>query len=194
MNVSNQEQITKLTSLMWKKYNLKCVRPPLAMIRKLAILQGKTKEEASKMEYFKFKEGTKMPWNCTGDEHDEFWGVDAEEDWVPPRSKCMSITSPPDSYSWVRDADGKYPYCYFSPNLIGITKSSPTLNLETPIKDILTGKVPLIEPSPYSFRKSNRGFSVLKNEVVCSDTELLKDPKINPRKQLYVQKQHVYRS
>ena len=36
MKVRNQDQITKLTNLMWKKYNSKGVRPPIAMIRKLA--------------------------------------------------------------------------------------------------------------------------------------------------------------
>ena len=183
MKVRNQDQITKLTNLMWKKYNSKGVRPPIAMIRKLAILQGKTKEEATKMKYFEFKKGTKMPWDCNDDEYTEFWGPEREEDWVPPRDKHMSITSPPLSYSWVRDDDGKYPQCYFPPNLLGITRSSSKLNLETSIKDILTNKVPLIETSPYTFRSSNRGFSVLKNGVICSNTELLKDPRINPSKQ-----------
>ena len=162
MKVRNQEQITKLTSLMWKKYNRKGIRPPLAMIRKLAMLQGKTKEEASQMKYREFKNGTKMPWDCNNDEYAEFWEADTEEEWIPPRDSAMSITKPPQGYGWVKGSDGKYPHCHFKPNLLGITNSSSKLTLETSIEDILSNKIPLMELSPYSWRKSNRGFVVLK--------------------------------
>ena len=42
---TNAEKSQKLEKKIWTKYNRKGQRPPIELVRKLAFLQGKSKEE-----------------------------------------------------------------------------------------------------------------------------------------------------
>ena len=68
------DKLNKLYQNIWKKYSSKGIRPPIDVAKKVAKLQGKSKEFIDTMEYEKF-EGIIPPWKCDDvDDYFELWG------------------------------------------------------------------------------------------------------------------------
>ena len=54
-----QQRIDKLFHMMWKKYNRKSIRPPIELVNKIRVLQGKQPTE------YETFDGIKLPWDDT---------------------------------------------------------------------------------------------------------------------------------
>ena len=130
-----QEKIDKLFSKMWVKYNGKGKLPPIDAVKKIAKMQGKSKEIIDSMKYTEVSHLI-LPWKCTDD---EFWEMWAEE--PPDMSKL-------DREDWLGDR-----------------KHSKRMNLLTTLKDLSEGKALFNPTPLYEIRPSARGYFRVKTNT-----------------------------
>ena len=108
---NKQKKIDKLFMYMWKKYNVKGNRPPIELVRKLSILQGKSKEEVANIEYPYLTKGL------------SYRGIVMRTSMV----KFYSGDLPPHDRSTM-----------FPQHWLGYNKHPKRINLTTTIKEVLT--------------------------------------------------------
>ena len=132
----HQGKIDKLFGKMWVKYNSKGKRPPIDVVKKIAKIQGKSKEHVDNMEYEEVSHLI-LPWKCTDEEHREMW----EEE-------------PPDMSKLNRDdwlTDSRHP---------------KRMTLLTTLTDLSTGKALFNPTPLYEIRPSARGYIKVETNTV----------------------------